>query len=138
MELLSGPIFEAQQETIEAVEKLIEEKGVKAKALAEAQKYAQTVANYIQDPTSKPTESFPGIQLNQEKPNDYFEYFLVMDYLESIGLKFAPTVFRYESQNPSEFGDRGYLEQEMSIRAYDKTPCLVQIIEQIRKAKSSK
>jgi hypothetical protein len=57
-----------------------------------------------------------------------------MEYLESIGLKFAPTVLRYEGQHPNHFANRVDLARKLHLRSYDKTPLLVQIIEEKLKA----
>jgi hypothetical protein len=65
---------------------------------------------------------------------ELIEYRLVMDYLESIGLKFAPTVLRYESQHPNLFADRAELAERLHLRSYDRTPLLVQMIEEKRRS----
>lgn len=138
-DILNSLIIQAQKETVEGVQNLIEEKGIKQKMLSEAQNYAQAAANHLTDESYPEPQTFEGINLNED-PNDpnataQFEYYLVLDYLESIGLKFAPTVFRYESQNPTLLSDRSNLGSNFRLPSYDRTPILVQLIERLRKYK---
>ena len=140
-DILDSLIIKAQKETVDGVQKLIEEKGIKQKMLSEAQSYAQAAANHITDESSPAPPIFEGININDD-PEDQnatsmFEYYLVLDYLESIGLKFAPAVFRYESQNPNALNDRYNVGSNLRLPSYDKTPFLVQIIERLRKYKES-
>lgn len=117
---------------MQKVQDLIAEKQIKEKVLQEAQQYAQQAANHIHDPNEPEPEKFVGIEFTGD--NSILEYALVLDYLESIGLKFAPTVFRYESQHPNAFSERVQTAAELGLRSYDKTPLLVQMIEERRKA----
>ena len=124
-----------QKETIEGVQKLIDDKKIKEKMLEEAQKYAQQAANHILDESQEAPKVFEGIDLSASEDGqdtEFYLFMLVLDYLESIGLKFAPTVFRYESQNPSVLSDRLRISNDLLLRYYDKTPLLVQMIEQLR------
>lgn len=140
-DIVNSLIIQAQKETVEGVQNLIEEKGIKQKMLSEAQNYAKAAANHITDESNPAPQVFEGINLNDdpEDPNatSLFEYYLVLDYLESIGLKFAPTVFRYESQNPSILNDRYNVGSNLRLPSYDRTPFLIQIIERLRKYKES-
>lgn len=132
MNFLNRFIQDTQQDVVQRVQNLIAEKQIKEKVLHEAQQYAQQAANHIHDPSEPEPEKFSGITL--ESDNDLLEYALVLDYLESIGLKFAPTVFRYESQNPNSFSERVQVADDLYLRSYDRTPLLVQMIEERRKA----
>lgn len=140
VDYLNGFLATNQKETIEGVQNLIKEKGIKEKMLEEAQNYAQVAANYITDPSKPELPTFPGIPLDSEQDDSiaFYEYMFVLDYLESIGLKFAPTVFRYESQNPSTFNNRTEICAQYPLRQFDRTPLLVQMIEDMRKANQSK
>jgi hypothetical protein len=133
MDFLSSFIQQTQQSVIEGVQRLVEENHIKERVVEEAQGYAQRIANQIQDPRrAEPIETFPGVPIGE--PNQLIEYCLVLDYLESIGLKFAPTVFRYEAQHPNQFAVRTELAKQLNLRAYDRTPLLVQMIEEKRKS----
>ena len=128
MDFLSGFIEDTQKEVVEEVQQLVEEKGIKKQVLDEAKKLAQTQAMHIMDPELNEPVSFPGIPLETEE--DEIEFRLVLEYLESIGLKFTPTVLRYESQNPSYDVNAPELAEKLHLRNYDKTPLLVQLIEE--------
>ena len=52
-----------QKETIEGVQKLIDDKKIKEKMLEEAQKYAQQAANHILDESQEAPKVFEGIDL---------------------------------------------------------------------------
>lgn len=56
------------------------------------------------------------------------EYFLIQEYLQSIGLSTSPEVLRFESQHPTLEKDRKSLSNELQLRYYEKTPLLVQLI----------
>jgi hypothetical protein len=133
MDFLSGFIQETQRSVVEGVQRLVEENHIKDRVLEEAQGYAQRIANHIQDARhTDPVETFEPVPI--ASPNELTEYCLVLDYLESIGLKFAPTAFRYESQHPNTFANRTELAERLNLRSYDRTPLLVQMIEENRKS----
>ncbi|OHT09017.1 hypothetical protein TRFO_22268 [Tritrichomonas foetus] len=132
MEFLTGFIQSTQQSVVDGAQELAEEKNIKQKIFNEAQEYAQLIANHIKNPDSKPPPEFPPLPLDTD--NDLIEYYFVLDFLESIGLKFSPTIFRYETQRTNEFVDRAFIRDSLNLRSYDKTPLLVQLIEEIRKS----
>jgi hypothetical protein len=132
LEFIKGAVHQTQQEVIKGVQELVEQKGIKEKILDEAKEYAQQVADKIRNPQGDEPQDFPPMSLESE--TERTEYGLVMDYLESIGLKFAPSVLRYESQHPNQFVDRFDLAKQLHLRAFDRTPLLVQMIEEKRKA----
>ena len=134
-DMLSQVIDPAQKEVIAEVQKLVEEKGIKEKVMKEAQQLAQKQAIHLMDPSSEEAPVFKGINLEEEDPD---EYFLVLEYLESIGLKFTPTVLKYESQNPDVECNRAKLASKLKLRNYDRTPLLVQIIEERLKSLENK
>ena len=68
-DIFNSLIIQAQKETVDGVQKLIEEKGIKQKMLSEAQSYAQAAANHINDENSPAPPVFTGIELNDD-PND--------------------------------------------------------------------
>lgn len=127
MSFVNDFIQATQREVVEDVQRIVEERGIKEKVLAEAQEIAQLTANHLLDPQQEPPQEYKGIDINDENLN---EYLLVLDYLETIGFKFAPSVLRYESQHPDKCVDRQELAQLLALRSYDKTPLLVQLIEE--------
>jgi len=106
--------------------------------LKEAQAIAQQTANHILDPKADPPQQYKGISVgaSQEDPERQ-EYLLVLEYLESVGFKFAPSVLRYESQHPDIMSNRAELAKSLGLRSYDRTPLLVQLIEERLKSHSS-
>lgn len=128
MDFLNKFVAETQSDVVQEVQRLVEEKKIKEKVLQEAQALAQKQAMHIMNPEQyEEPETFEGVNLDGE---DRDEFLLVLDYLESIGLKFTPTVLKYESQNPTIATEREELCKRLNLRAYDKTPLLVQLIEE--------
>jgi hypothetical protein len=129
MDVLGALVQETQAEVTAEVQRLVEEKGIKKAILDEAQRYAQAQARYLMNPGQMPEPpSFPGIDLSDE--NERIEFLLVLDYFESLGLKFTPNILRFESQNPKVPTNREELCRKLHLRAYDRTPLLVQLIEE--------
>ena len=120
-------IQSTQREVVEEVQKLVEEKGIKDRVLSEAQQIAQKTANHLLDPSSPAPEVFEGIKTDEDSLE---EYLLVLEYLESVGFKFAPSVLRYESQHPDISTNRKEMSEKLGLRNYDRTPLLVQLIEE--------
>ena len=127
MSFMNDFIQSTQREVVEEVQKLVESKGIKEKVLSEAQQIAQQTANHLLDPNSPSPEIFKGIELDEESTD---EYLLVLEYLESVGFKFAPSVLRYESQHPEITTNRQEISEKFGLRSYDRTPLLVQLIEE--------
>jgi hypothetical protein len=125
MDFLNPFVQQTHLQAVRAAQPILEANHVKERITEAAQRYAQQIAN------GETVETFDPVPLESEA--DLVEYCLVLEYLESIGLKFAPTVLRYESQHPNQFSEREELARKLHLRAYDKTPLLVQIIEQKRK-----
>ena len=133
-DFLDSFIESTQKDVVEEVQQLVQEKGIKQQVLKEAQELAQQQAMHLMNPSSPEPPSYPGIQLEGDEKD---EFLLVLDYLESIGLKFTPTVLKYESQNPDVNTDREELCQRLNLRSYDRTPLLVQLIDERLKALES-
>ena len=128
MDFLNHVIEETQSGVVQEVQELVEKKGIKEKVLQEAQALAQRQAMHIMNPDQyDEPEPYAGLDLTGD---DRDEFLLVLDYLESIGLKFTPTVLRYESQNPTIATEREELCKRLNLRSYDRTPLLVQLIEE--------
>ena len=124
-------IQSTQQGIIDEVQHLIEEQHIEEDIAKEAQKYAQQIVDHQKDPSRPLPPEYKGIDLNKD-PMDKFAYLLVLEYLESIGLKFAPSVLRYESRHESLLVSREDIAKQFCLRAYDRTPLLVQMIEQTK------
>jgi hypothetical protein len=125
---LDALIQDSQAGVVEEVQRLVEENGIKEQVLREAQTLAQQHAMYLMNPQQfQEPPAFPGIPLDNESRD---EFLLVLDYLESIGLKFTPNVLRYESQHPDIATERDGLCRRLNLRSYDRTPLLVQLIEE--------
>ena len=119
-------IQNTNKEVLEKVEALVEEKGIRDKIEKETEELAKKTAYSILDPQI-PAPSFKGVDLSVEDPD---QYLLILDYFESTGMKFTSQTIRYESQNPQLTLDRNALAEKYGLRSYDKTPLLVQMIEQ--------
>lgn len=133
-DFLDSFIESTQKDVVEEVQQLVTEKGIKQQVLKEAQDLAQQQAMHLMNPNSPEPKKYPGIQLEGDEKD---EFLLVLDYLESIGLKFTPTVLKYESQNPDVNTNREELCQRLNLRSYDRTPLLVQLIDERLKALES-
>jgi hypothetical protein len=118
----------AQRDVINELQILVEEKGIKAKVLQEAQDLAKTAARHILDETQPDLEPFPKIPLDSEEQN--LQYQIILEFLQSAGFKFAPSVLRFESQHPEVELDRRALGKKLNLCTYDRTPYLVQLIEE--------
>lgn len=120
-------LISINKEIIEKVEKLIEEKGIREKVAENAEKAAIETANRLLDPSLPQDVMFKGINAETDELD---EYLLVLDYMESTGLKFASQTARFESQHPEITLDRVKLAEKYGLRSYDKTPLLIQLIEE--------
>jgi hypothetical protein len=113
------------------VQRLIEEKKIKDQVLKEAHDYAQRHVQHLLDPDAPEPDPFPGIDPTGD---DRDEFLLVLDWFESIGLRFTPNVLRYESQNPDVTVARKALAQQYKLDPNSETPLLVQLVEERLKA----
>jgi hypothetical protein len=133
IQTLDGSVQQTQRAAVDAVQELVQRERIKERIIEEAQHYAQLIADHQNDPDSQPDlQDFPAVPIDEE--DGQLGYFLVLDFLESIGMKLAPTVFRYESQYPDIFVNRSEVAQRLQLRSYDRTPLLVQLIEEKRRS----
>jgi hypothetical protein len=129
MEVLREFTAPAQTGVDEEIQTLLEETGIKQQVLDEARRFALEEAMHILNPGQGPEPKvFPGISFDNADDRDQF--LLILDYLESVGLKFAPQILKFESRNPQIAVDREDLCRRLKLRAYDQTPLLVQLVEQ--------
>ena len=127
MSLFDDFIQNTNKEVLQKVEALIEEKGIREKTEKQTEEYATKTAYSILDPEGMPAPVFKGVDLSEEDPD---QYLLILDYFESTGMKFTSQTIRFESQNPQLTLNRKALAEKYGLRSYDKTPLLVQMIEQ--------
>ena len=99
MSWMDSVVSETQQEVVEELQHLVEEKGIKEKVLADAQELAKIAARHILDESQPELQSFPSIPVDGDKE---IQYLLVLEFLQSAGFKFAPSVLRFESQHRFE------------------------------------
>jgi hypothetical protein len=120
-----------EKEVVEALKTLVEEKGLRQRVLADAQELARIAARHILDDSQPELQTFQSIPLDGDKD---IQYLLVLEFLHSAGFKFAPTVLRFESQHPEIVLNRRELGKRLNLCTYDRTPYLVQLIEEQMRA----
>jgi hypothetical protein len=125
---LDGVVQSTQREVIEELQRLVEEKGIKQRVLEEAQELAKVAARHILDESQPELQAFPSIPIESE--DQQLQYLLVLEFLQSAGFKFAPSVLRFESQHPEIQLNRRELGKQLHLCTYDRTPYLVQLIEE--------
>lgn len=125
---------DSTNEVIKQSENLIATKHLQDNIMKETKEFAIEIANSIKYNRHQPTTQFNGIKINSNECQsfDYLKFQLVNDFLESIGCKFSPCIFRHESQNPNTLVERSQIAEYLKLRSYDKTPLLVQLIEILR------
>jgi hypothetical protein len=123
-------VEDTQREVSEALEDLVEKNHIKERVLAHAEEYARIAATHILDETQPPLEPFPVVSIESDKKT---QYLLILEFLQSAGFKFAPSVLQFESQHPDLPFDRRDLGKKLKLRTYDRTPYLVQLIEAVER-----
>ena len=115
----------------EEVKNLIDEDELKQAVLDEAERNVPKIAGKeMRDDAASAVseiEDYSGIILGPEEKE---EYLLVLDFLESLGLKFAPAVLRYESQHPEIEPNRRELADRLDLNGKSKDPLLVQLFQE--------
>lgn len=125
-------------ELIEEVAAWLEKQDVNKEIQNDALEIGRIAARNILDPTQPGLKSFPRIPLDQGLYTDEgIRYMLIQEFLQSSGLHFTSSVLRFESQYPELEFQRDKLGHDLGFPSYDKTPYLVQIIEEILKKRSS-
>ena len=119
------------EEVKEEVLRFIEKEGINEEIQNDAAEMARIAARHILEPNQPPLKDFPRLPLDlTTTTEENIRYMLVQEFLQSAGFKFTSNVLRYESQCPDFTIDRESLGQDLGLPVYDKTPYLVQIIEQ--------
>ena len=119
------------EEVKEEVLRFIEKEGINEEIQNDAAEMARIAARNILEPNQPPLKDFPRIPLDTETTTDEdVRYMLVQEFLQSAGFKFTSNVLKYESQCPEFKFDREDLGEKLGLPIYDKTPFLVQLIEQ--------
>jgi hypothetical protein len=127
MSWLDSVVSEKQQEVVSELQRLVDEKGIKEKVLEDAQELAKIAARHILDETQPELQVFPSVPIDGDKE---LQYLLVLEFLQSAGFKFAPSVLKFESQHPELDLNRRELGHRLHLTTYDRTPYLVQLIEE--------
>ena len=120
-------IRESEEELKQDIAAIIDEKDLQIKVLDEAKTNAEAQAKHFLDKQIALPPEIPNILADGDERD---EYLFVLEYLESIGLKVTPTVLRYESQHPEVQCERKRLAKQYQLKNYDRTPLLVQLIEE--------
>lgn len=127
MSFVKKVIEGTEKGVVKELEGLVYDKELRKLVLREAKETAVKQAAHSLDNSIPPLPEIPGILADSDERD---EYLLILDYLESLGLKLTPTVLRYESQHPEVRLDRKMLAKQFELRHYDKTPLLVQLIQE--------
>ena len=127
MSISNEILTKTEKEILGDISKLIDEEKLKKKVLEEAKKAANQTAAQVLGQNISPTPEIPKIDIEGDERD---EYLLILEYLQSLGLNITPTVLRFESQHPEINVDRKKLAEQFDLPTYDKTPLLVQLIEQ--------
>jgi hypothetical protein len=131
MDFLTGLLADTQKSVVADVKKLVADQGIQEEITEELKQHAQGIAAKLQSDSAREPVNFEPVSIEGD---DIIEYQLVLEYFESCGMKFLPTVFRYESQHPNTFSDRVTLAKALGLRAFDRTPLLIQMIEAKQRA----
>lgn len=126
-EKVKSIINESEKELRANIANIIDEKSVQNKVLQEAKATAEAQARHYLDEDVPPPPEIPGILADSDERD---EYLFVLEYLESLGLKITPAVLRYESQHPEVQCERKKLARNYNLKNYDRSPLLVQLIEE--------
>ena len=86
MSWLDTFVSNTQQEVVEELQHLVDEKGIKEKVLEDAQELAKIAARHILDETQPELQAFPSVPIDGDKE---LQYLLVLEFLQSAGFKFA-------------------------------------------------
>jgi len=125
-DFLATFVKDTQKEVVQALEELVEENHIKENVLEEAKRLATIAASHILDSSKPELTPFEPVPTDGGKE---LQYLLVLEFLQSAGFKFAPSVLQFESQHPDIVLDRRALGKRLGLRTYDRTPYLVQLIE---------
>ena len=119
------------EEVKEEILRFIEKEGINEEIQSDAAEMARIAARNILEPNQPPLKDFPRIPLDlSTNTEEDIRYMLIQEFLQSAGFKFTSNVLKYESQCPEFKYDREELGANLGLPIYDKTPFLVQIIEQ--------
>lgn len=140
LDFMNQYVDKSTNEVTKQSETLIASKHIQDNILEETKKFAVQIANSLKHNEDQAPKRFNGIRLNSKNIEsfEYLKFQLVNDFLESIGCKFTPSIFRHESQNPTTMVNRSQIADFLQLRSYDQTPLLVQLIELLRNIQSDK
>lgn len=136
-EAIDNLATQVNDEMSEEIAAWIEKEGINEEINEDAAEIARIAARNIIDPKQPGLKPFPKLPLDQGLyTDDGIRYMLIQEFLQSAGLNFTSAVLRYESQFPDLELDREQLGKDCALPSYDKTPYLVQIIEEIIKKRN--
>ena len=110
-----------------AVQKVIQDNGVKCNALDEARHLASDTVTKALHFDGTGIARFNGIVFQNEDERD--EFLIIMDFLQQTNIKFGVPVLGFESQHPGLSVNREELAARLGLSAEDSKPLLVQMVE---------
>lgn len=110
-----------------AVQKVINENGVKMNALDTARHLASDTVTKALHFDGTGIARFDGIIFQNEDERD--EFLLILDFIQQNNIKFGVPVLGFESQHPELAVDRTELAARLGLNAGDDKPLLVQMVE---------
>ena len=108
------------------IQALVDEDELKESVLSKVEEEAMYRAAKEIDLSVASIPDYKGINIRGDSKD---EYLMVLEFLESLGLKFSPSVLKYESQHPEIFVDRKELAEKYRLKSHDRTPLLVQLFQ---------
>lgn len=118
-------------EVTEEIKRWINKQGIDDEIQSDAAEMARIAARHLLDPDQPPLKDFPRIPLDLSTTTEEdVRYMLIQEFLQSAGFNFTSNVLKYESQCPEFPIDREDLGAALGFPSFDRTPYLVQIIEE--------
>lgn len=119
------------KEVIEEIKRWVSKQGIDEEIQSDASEMARIAARHLLDENQPPLKDFPRIPLDLSTTTEEdVRYMLIQEFLQSAGFNFTSNVLKYESQCPEFPLDREDLGTALGFPSYDRTPFLVQIIEE--------
>jgi len=109
------------------IQALVDEDELKESVLSEVEAQAMHRASKEVESSIASIQEYRGVSLSGDSRD---EYMMVLEFLETLGLKYSPAVLKYESQHPEVSIDRKQMAQRYRLKAHDRTPLLVQLFQE--------
>jgi len=104
------------------IDKVIKEKQLKEKLHRNVENMAELAAKEVINPQMSLLSPCGFVEIDDE-------YYFVLDYMETCGMKFSSTVLKHESQNPNADFNRKSLADKYGLQCDDERPLYVQLVE---------